>query len=97
MAACNLFNSSLNTLVKNLSDNDFNYLLEEFSGHLLELVKQKGVYPFEHMDSLKKISEDKLPDRCESFSSKKNTCICEKYYLHATNVWNTFKMNTMWD
>ena len=71
MAACNLFNSSLNTLVKNLSDNDFNYLLEEFSDHLLELVKQKGVYPFEHMDSFNKISEDKLPDRCESFSSKK--------------------------
>ena len=71
MTACNLFNSSLNTLVRNFSDNDFKYLLEEFSGHLLELVKQKGVYPFEYMDSFKKISENKLPDRCESFSSKK--------------------------
>ena len=35
-------NSSLNALVKNLSDNDFKYLLEEFSTDLLELVKQKG-------------------------------------------------------
>ena len=35
-------NSSLNALVKNLSDNDFKYLLEEFSSDLLELVKQKG-------------------------------------------------------
>ena len=35
-------NSSLNALVKNLSDNDFKYLLEEFSSDLLEFVKQKG-------------------------------------------------------
>ena len=33
-------NSRLITLVKNLSDNDFKYLSEEFSGDLLELVKQ---------------------------------------------------------
>ena len=37
-------NSSLDALVKNLSDNDFKYLSQEFSGDLLELVKQKGVY-----------------------------------------------------
>ena len=36
--------SSLDRLVKYLSDNDFKYLSEEFSGALLELVKQKGVY-----------------------------------------------------
>ena len=42
-------NSSSDALVKNLSDNDFNYLSQEFSGGLLELVKQKGVYPFEYL------------------------------------------------
>ena len=40
-------NSSLDSLVKNLSDNDFKYLSEEFSGKFLELVKQKGVHPYE--------------------------------------------------
>ena len=34
-------NSSLDSLVKKLSDNDFKYLSEEFSGELLELVKEK--------------------------------------------------------
>ena len=34
-------NSSLDSLVKNLSDNDFKYLSKEFSGDLLKLVKQK--------------------------------------------------------
>ena len=37
-------NSSLDALVKNLTINDFKYLSEEFSGYLLESVKQKGVY-----------------------------------------------------
>ena len=39
-------NSSLHSLVKNLSDIDFKYLSEEFSGDFLRLVKQKGAYPY---------------------------------------------------
>ena len=41
-------NSSLDALVKNLSEMGFKYLLQEFNGDLLELVKQKGVYPYEY-------------------------------------------------
>ena len=33
-------NSSLDSLVRNLSDNDFEYLSEEFSGEFLKLVKK---------------------------------------------------------
>ena len=40
-------NSSLDSLVNNLLDNDFKYLSEEFSGEFSELVKKKGVYPYE--------------------------------------------------
>ena len=56
-------NSSLDALVKNLSDNDFKYLWQEFTGTLLELVK-KGVYAYDYTNSLKKFSDDKLPDWC---------------------------------
>ena len=49
------------------------------------------------MDSFKKFSEDKLPDRCEFFSSLKDECISEKDYQRAINVWNVFKMNAMGD
>ena len=35
-------NSSLYKLVKNLSDEDFKYLIEEFGSENLELLKQKG-------------------------------------------------------
>ena len=50
-------NSSLDTLVKNLPDNGFKHLSHKFSGDLLKLVKQKGVYPYEYMDNFKRFSE----------------------------------------
>ena len=42
-------NSSLDKLAKNLSDEDFKYLVEEFGSENLELLKQKGDYPYEYM------------------------------------------------
>ena len=61
-------NSGLDSLVENLSDNDFKYLPEEVSGEFLELVKQKGVYAYEYMDSSKKFSENELPARSKFLS-----------------------------
>ena len=43
-------NSSLEKLVKNLSDNDFKYLTQEFGSKNLELSKQKDVYPYHYMN-----------------------------------------------
>ena len=86
-----------NSLVKNLSDNDFKYLSEKFSGEFLRLVKQKGVYSYEYMDSFKNFSKNKLPGRCKFFSSLKDFCISEKDYLKANDICNVLKMNTMGD
>ena len=52
--------SSLDKLVKNLSDEDFKYLVEEFGSENLELLKQKGAYPYEYMNSFKRFNKDKL-------------------------------------
>ena len=46
-------NSSLDKLIKNWEDKDFKYLVEEFGSENLEIVKQKGAYPYEYMNSLK--------------------------------------------
>ena len=54
-------NSSLDKLVKNLSDEDFKYLVEEFGSKNLELLKQKDGYPYEYMNSFERFNEDKLP------------------------------------
>ena len=44
-------NFSLDKLVKNLSDQDFKYLIEEFGSKNLELLKQERAYPYEYMNS----------------------------------------------
>ena len=41
--------SSLDSLVKNLSKDDFKYLSQEFNNDVLDLCKQKGFYPYEYM------------------------------------------------
>ena len=56
-------NSSLDKLVKNLSDEDFKYLVEEFDSENLELLKQKDAYPYEYMDNFERFNEEKLPAR----------------------------------
>ena len=64
--------SSLNKLVKDLSDEDFKYLVEEFGSENLELLKQKGAYPYEHMNSFERFNEEKLAARKYFYSSTKD-------------------------
>ena len=63
-----------------------NICLKNFCGGFSKLVKEKGVYPFEYMDSFKRFSEKKLPDRSKLFSSLKDECISEKDYLKDADV-----------
>ena len=65
-------NSSLDKLVKNLSDADFKYLVKEFGSENLKIPKQKGAYPYEYMNSFKKSNEDKLCARKYFYSSTKD-------------------------
>ena len=50
-------NSSLDKLIKNLVDKDLKYFVKEFSCESLELLKQKGVYPYEYMNSFKRFNK----------------------------------------
>ena len=84
-------NSSLEKPVKNLSDNGFKYLSQEFNPEQLKLVTLKGVYPYEYMGSFESFSEDKLPDKNHFYRSLKNNHMSEKDYLHAVKIWNNFK------
>ena len=53
-------NFSLDRLDKNMSDKDFKYLVEELGSKNLELLKQKGAYPYEYMNSFQRINEKKI-------------------------------------
>ena len=52
--------SSLDSLVKNLNKDDFKYLSQEFDNNVLDLVKQKGFYPYEYMSNFEKFKENLL-------------------------------------
>ena len=101
-------NSSLDKLVKNLSDEDLKYLVEEFDFKNLEISKQKGAYPYEYMNSFERFDEDKLPARKFFFSSTKKRKIDNdgkisdghisiKDYLTCERVWNKFDMKNTGD
>ena len=63
--------SSLDKLVKNLSDKDFKYLVEEFGSRNLKILKQKSAYPYEYRNSFERFNEEKLPAGKYFFSSIK--------------------------
>ena len=101
-------NSSLEKLGKNLSDDDFKYLTKEFGTKNLELLKRKGVCPYQYMDSFKKYSEVKLLHKKCFYSSVKDGTngnngkkldghISDEDYLTCKKIWNEFNMKNMGD
>ena len=101
-------NSGLDKLVKNLVDKDFKYLVEEFSCESLELLKQKGTYPYEYMNSFKRFNEDKLCARKYFYCSKKDKKISEDGKISdgyvsiedsmvCERIWDKLKMKNMGD
>ena len=88
-------NSSPDKLVKNLNDKDFRYLSEEFSDEQLKLVREKGIYPYEYMNSFKRFSEDEVPNKSKFFSSLKDSGVNEKEYKKVVNGWKVFKIKSL--
>ena len=61
----------------------------------LELVKKKGIYPYEYLNSFKKFKETNLPDIDKFFSSLKDCGISEKEYQRARDVWKVFEIKNL--
>ena len=100
-------NSSLDKLVKNLLDEDFKYLVEEFGPENLKILKQKGAYPYEYMNNSERFNEEKLPARKYFFSSTRKGKISndrKKSHVHISykdltcvKIWDKFDMKNMGD
>ena len=90
-------NSSLDNLIKNLPDEAFKYTKQEFEKEQFNLMKQKGIYPYDHMDSFDRFNETQLPEKQDFYSILNNEQISDEQYKHAQNVWNTFNLKTMGD
>ena len=86
---------SLEKLVANLPDDGFVHV-ERHTTHT-DLLKWKGVYPYDYMDSPKRLEETCLPPKSSFFSRLTDTDISDNDYVHAQNVWRTFNLNTLGD
>jgi hypothetical protein len=92
--------SSLDKLTKGLGKDDFENLdlmTSHYTTEQREILKQKGVYPYEYMNEFDRLEETSLPPKCGFFSSLTSENISDTDYRRAQNVWNTFGMKTMRD
>ena len=55
---------------------------------------QKGVYPYDYINSLKKMEDTKLPDIEHFYRNLYNSECSEEDYERAQNVWNVFECKT---
>ena len=88
--------SSLDNLIKNLPDEAFKYTKQEFEKKF-NLMKQKGIYPYDYMDRFDRFNETQLPKKQDFHSILNNENISDEQYEHCQNVWKTFNLNTMGD
>ena len=59
--------SSLDRLAANLPEDAFKYTSDVFQDEMFKLMKQKGVYPYDYMDSVERFN-DKLPPKADFYS-----------------------------
>ena len=88
--------TSLSNLVSNLSPDDFHNTKHVFKTNTL-LLTRKGVYPYDYVSSLDKLSETQLPPKEKFYSQLNDEDISDEDYQHAINVWNTFGCKTLRD
>ena len=89
--------SSIEALVRNLPKDGFKNISKYYTPEQVELIKQKGFYPYEYMDSEEKFNEPNPPSQKAFFSKLTGKGISNKNYNHVLNVWNSFNMETMED
>ena len=88
--------TSLANLVGNLQPDDFQNTKKIFKDNV-ELLTRKGVYPYDYVTSIEKLSETQLPSKDQFYSKLNDEDITDEDYQHAINVWNTFKCQTIRD
>ncbi|XP_057305260.1 uncharacterized protein LOC130642191 [Hydractinia symbiolongicarpus] len=88
--SCRFMPSSLERLANNLDDAQCKHLRWYFPEEdTFQLMRRKGIYPYEYMNSWQRFKETELPPK-EAFYSKLNmNGINDEEYEHAQKVWNS--------
>ncbi len=63
----------------------------------LNLLKQKGVFPYDYMTDFSKLSATSLPSKDAFYNQLNKTGISDEDYAHAKRVWYAFNCKTMRD
>ena len=92
----NFLLSSLNKLAKGSEEIPImNGMVPEENERRLQL--QKGIYPYEYMDSFERFGETELPEKEKFYSSLSGKGITDEEYVHAKQVWATFGCRNLGD
>jgi hypothetical protein len=93
--------SSLEKLVVNLFDKNDKYInfnnMKKYYENELDLLCQKGFYPYEWVDSVDKLNHVGLPPANEFYSILSQEIISEKNYTHAQTVYEKLNCKTFRD
>ena len=88
--------SSLDSLVNNLAKGGHEFFgFEFYKAHQRKLLIQKGIYPYEYMDSWEKFKETSLPSIDHFYSNLKMAEVSNSDYEHACSVWREFGIRNM--
>ena len=88
--------SSLDSLVNNLAKGGHEFCgFESYNDHQCKLLIQKGIYPYEYMDSWDKFKETSLPPAKHFYSNLNMSGVSDEDYEHACWVWREFGIENM--
>ena len=90
--------SSLAKLVAYLSDNVLLTVKSIYqTPNEFSLMKRKGVFPYDYLDSFNRLEKTGLPPQSYFFNKLSNELCSAEDYEHAEKVWNTFKYKKLLD
>ena len=90
--------SPLENVVLSIPKEQLKITKEEFKDiKQFNLISQKGVYPYEYIDSIERLHETRLPDKDKFNSTLTNSKISVENYERAKEVWNVFNCKTLLD
>ena len=102
--SCSFLNASLAKLVDNIPKDDLYKSFPNLTSHFnncsiqqLELLCQKGCYPYDFADNVDVFNLKYLPAKQDFHSKLIDEDISDDDYAHAQNVWNAFQCKTFGD
>jgi len=85
----------LSSYLENLAIAPREFEKDGYTQDQLQLLRRKGVFPYDYISSLEKLSEDQLPAKEEFYNKLSKSHISDQEYEHAQNVWNRFNIRNL--